>query len=1236
MIGKGGSRSSFGSLGGYLYGEGRDKGKGKATDGGEAEEQVARDETYDHQAHRREEEMWRIREVLGQMLRREDAEPRKARAREAQQAEVLAEEVQDKEVQQDKEGQASERAEDRAAGRPEGAADRVTYAATRNLFSSEDDLEAVVEEMEDVAALSDRCENPVYHLSISWPVEDRTTREERIEAMEEVLGDIKLRDRQALFVEHGDGKPHLHAMVNRIQHNPTKEDFGTAWDDGHDWTRIQESLRRIEKERGWMRVPGTLVETPDLDKEPGESLTQAQVKMYERGEGLPLEKQVRVHAEDHFEAAGSWEELQKSLAAYGLRVERQKGGGVVRDMRSGEAVKLSSVGRDFSYGRLADRFGEGLGEWKARVPEAKRPDPLDPELDPIGAKRFLEEDSSKDSRREESNEADNYSKETLKERLQPSRSLHEQVGGKRSSSREEHAASVDNNSVESNSVESNAASEEVGSEIEGAGRTSGGADGDFYLQTLGKEVRKLGRERAETLLAQTLETAEEIARQGGEIPDLVEKDFRAVAGYYDLDAELPEEGSGTEVRKAGPTDTSNLKRSNEPERSDSKQSERPDSEDVEKRGPRPEGQPERTDGKPEPTRRRGLERSKSAAEEGRRSGEEESRAGGPNSRTNRGLFGRDDGGDPGSSEGDSRPDPSPPERNRDAEGIDGEPPRRSEAYESEASADQAEVRGAEGGSEGAASGDAGAGRDDGGTQGGDRDDRGDPKGAEAGRGDVRTSGAGTRSGDRGNDRRGDRLGAEFSDQSDLEPDLEEVDVDGLDLNSDFSDWGEPSSEEISSGDSPEDRPSSEDVPDSEDVAAESEPISPKGSDLIMASRQTDLPAGEPITEEMSEAEQKKVAREWARAQTGWSKEWSKEERDVVEIPTPELRERAEELSKRAETAEEATYDLAGVRTEMNLGPSEEPVGLKRRREALRKEKAAIEGRIDEIKEHIRQRPDREPELREALETVRAKPSAGRREAEVESARALLKAGRLRLEIERSEPEPRGSQLLDEVGSRMEAYGLERPLRKIQGGWSSIDEERWFGEAGTEVLKASRNIAHAAAPEYRRNHPRSIHRERAKEALKNLSEGERKRVRDELMKGGRGKRKKYKRVEREVRLEERAEAGRKPLEKALQRADRREGKSRVRHAEALDEAQKRFEEMERDVQQRVRENLSSNLEAKLEEAMDHRRPSAEEIRGSASNAKSDRSGPGESRGKDEGEDEGEDESQGWEYDRGPGL
>ena len=252
----------------------------------------------------------------------------------------------------------------------EGGEGRVGYVETRNVFEPEERPVQVAQEMEDAAAASGRVEKPVYHLSISFPAEDETRPEERLEVTEEVLGDLGLGDHQAMIVEHQDeSHPHVHVMVNRVQHRLEAEDCGKAWQGSYDWQQIEESLRRIERERGWRQVAGYHAR-PEGAKKPSPALKTGEIHRYKRTGQLPFGNVVSEVAGHHFEEATSWRELERRLREHGIWIEARGRGGVVTD--GNETCKLSDVGRNYSRYKLEEKFDQTHAEYREQRKQRDR------------------------------------------------------------------------------------------------------------------------------------------------------------------------------------------------------------------------------------------------------------------------------------------------------------------------------------------------------------------------------------------------------------------------------------------------------------------------------------------------------------------------------------------------------------------------------------------------------------------------------------------------------------------------------------------------------------------------------------------------------------------------------------------------------------------------------------------------------------------------------------------------
>ncbi len=231
-----------------------------------------------------------------------------------------------------------------------GEGNRVGWTEGRNVFA--DDVDGIVAEMREQAALSARTEKPVYHLKLAFDPSDEPTDAELRAAVDRTLRDVGLGDHQALVVRHVDrDHAHVHVVVNRVDPD------GRAWSTSHDRQRLRASIETQERELG---VRWT-----------GRNAREAGVGRGETDRGFARE--VRRDALADFREAGSWRELRERLGARGLQVEvrtpaRGDRRAVITDGRREAA--LTSVSRTVGLDRLEARLGPAGGERRrsGRVP----------------------------------------------------------------------------------------------------------------------------------------------------------------------------------------------------------------------------------------------------------------------------------------------------------------------------------------------------------------------------------------------------------------------------------------------------------------------------------------------------------------------------------------------------------------------------------------------------------------------------------------------------------------------------------------------------------------------------------------------------------------------------------------------------------------------------------------------------------------------------------------------------
>lgn len=136
-----------------------------------------------------------------------------------------------------------------------------TLILKQNLGVS-DDPERIAGSMQICAAQS-RTKTPVYHLIVSWDPADHVGHDSMKEVAKRLLNKLGLQEHQAVAVEHSDrDHPHMHVVTNRV--HPRHGERGMdgkkihVWAGWNDGEKIQEELRKMEREFGWRQVEGRL------------------------------------------------------------------------------------------------------------------------------------------------------------------------------------------------------------------------------------------------------------------------------------------------------------------------------------------------------------------------------------------------------------------------------------------------------------------------------------------------------------------------------------------------------------------------------------------------------------------------------------------------------------------------------------------------------------------------------------------------------------------------------------------------------------------------------------------------------------------------------------------------------------------------------------------------------------------------------------------------------------------
>jgi hypothetical protein len=234
-------------------------------------------------------------------------------------------------------------------------------------------------------ALGNRLKNPVLHVSISLPRDERLTRKEWGEIAEKYMERMGYGQTKWIAVLHSDTEyEHIHIVASRV------DIMGRTVSDSMDWLRSEEIMRELEREYGLTQLPGReeRAEGARFEGARARGKVQARVHIDEgerwRGGGVVtrLEEAVRavgpvarVRGEEDMVREQALLEYGQKLRARGVRVVLKvlPGGegearpvGVVYEM---EGLQLSGrrIGPEFSLHGMEARLGEITVEMWARV-----------------------------------------------------------------------------------------------------------------------------------------------------------------------------------------------------------------------------------------------------------------------------------------------------------------------------------------------------------------------------------------------------------------------------------------------------------------------------------------------------------------------------------------------------------------------------------------------------------------------------------------------------------------------------------------------------------------------------------------------------------------------------------------------------------------------------------------------------------------------------------------------------
>lgn len=237
---------------------------------------------------------------------------------------------------------------------------RVDWTHARNVWAPTiHDAAAVMT----LVASASRTRSPVYHLSISFHMDDGAGRDLMVRVADRLLVDLGLTEHQTVVVAHNDrDHAHFHVMVNRV-HPRT----GRVWKLDFSKQSVERALRLLERELGLRESPGHLYRLPDQARpERSRSRGAGVLRREQRTGERPYVEIARAELADDFALAEGFADLESRLAAKGCRLEARPRGLVVTDGRGYAAV--SAISPTASRAKLEARFGQSFASVTAGEP----------------------------------------------------------------------------------------------------------------------------------------------------------------------------------------------------------------------------------------------------------------------------------------------------------------------------------------------------------------------------------------------------------------------------------------------------------------------------------------------------------------------------------------------------------------------------------------------------------------------------------------------------------------------------------------------------------------------------------------------------------------------------------------------------------------------------------------------------------------------------------------------------
>jgi hypothetical protein len=214
-------------------------------------------------------------------------------------------------------------------------------------------------EMLFTASRNSRAFSPMMHIMISWPAGEYPEPFQVQDIAISLLSALKLDENQAVYALHKNtDNYHLHLAVNRVKYDAKKNKFVTV-DPGGGFKilTMQRTLRELELKHGFEVCHNGAIDIIDNQiVRNRHSVISPKARRFESFQGdISETTRLKNVFNQLLEASKSWSDFHKRLSEYGVTVKAKGSGGVA--MIGDETIKLSAIGRNFTWARLIEKLG---------------------------------------------------------------------------------------------------------------------------------------------------------------------------------------------------------------------------------------------------------------------------------------------------------------------------------------------------------------------------------------------------------------------------------------------------------------------------------------------------------------------------------------------------------------------------------------------------------------------------------------------------------------------------------------------------------------------------------------------------------------------------------------------------------------------------------------------------------------------------------------------------------------